>query len=85
MKKNAIGKCRASPKGHGCGFLLAKEEDVKTALDGSWLFQNDILRNHPLLFCFDWRVSNKFSLSDISLCAMLYALCHYSWGRVGYI
>ena len=28
-------------------------------------------------------VSNEFSLSDISLCAMLHALCDYSWGRMG--
>jgi len=27
--------------------------------------------------------SNESPLSDISPCAMLYALCHYSQGRVG--
>jgi len=29
------------------------------------------------------RVSNAFSLSDISLCATLHALCDYSSGRMG--
>jgi len=52
--------------------LLVKEEDVKTALDGSWFFQDGSLRNHPRLFCFDCvsRTNFLFLIFCYALCAL---------------